>query len=60
MAGQQGFQMAAILWIFWLMVARYLMLCYTVLHVVGGFELALGRFTVRFFEDLDIEEVGVV
>eukprot|EP00438_Fugacium_kawagutii_P008017 Skav209168 [mRNA] locus=scaffold1137:385455:386678:- [translate_table: standard] len=54
--GEQGFQTAVIPWVFWLMVTRYLMLCYTMLHVVGGFELALGSFTARFFEDLDIEE----
>lgn len=43
-------------WMMWLMVVRYLMFCYSVLHVGCAFELALDSFTLRFFKEMDIEE----
>eukprot|EP00438_Fugacium_kawagutii_P006158 Skav204512 [mRNA] locus=scaffold4122:47666:48433:- [translate_table: standard] len=55
--GLEGWQVA---WYFegafWLMFFRYLMLCYSILHVSSGFELALDSFALTFFKDMDIEE----
>ena len=56
MIGKEGLDMAVFPWIFWVMVIRYLMLCYNVLHVACGFQLALGSFTIRFFKELEIGE----
>lgn len=41
---------------FWLMQFRYLMLCYSLLHVGCGFELALDSFTLSFFKSMKIED----
>lgn len=41
---------------FWLMQFRYLMLCYSLLHVGCGFELALDSFTLSFFKSMSIED----
>ena len=52
----QGFQVAVFEAAFWLMQFRYLMLCYSLLHVGCGFELALDSFTLSFFKSMSIED----
>ena len=42
---------------FWFMLFRYLLLCYSILHCCCGLELALDSFGVRFFREMDIEQV---
>ena len=56
MTGEEGLDVAIFPWIFWMLVIRYLMLCYQVLHAACGFQLALSSFTTRFFQELDIGE----
>ena len=40
------------------MLFRYLLLCYSLLHCCCGLELALDSFGVRFFREMDIEQVA--
>ena len=42
---------------FTFMLFRYLLLCYSILHCCCGLELALDSFGVRFFREMDIEQV---
>lgn len=56
LAADYGFDVTVLAWSFWYMIIRYLLLCYSVLHIACGFELALDSFTLRFFNELDLEE----
>lgn len=56
LVAEQGFDVAVFSWCMWLMIIRFLLLCYSFLHVSCGLELALDSFTLRFFNELDIEE----
>ena len=56
LAANNGFDETVFSWSLWFMIIRYLLLCYSVLHIACGFELALDSFTVRFFNELDLEE----
>ena len=56
LAASQGPHNAILSWSLWFLALRFSLLCYMVLHVSAGFELALDRFTVRFFKELDLEE----
>lgn len=56
LVADHGFDVAVFSWCAWLMIIRFLLLCYSFLHISCGLELALDSFTLRFFNELDIEE----
>lgn len=56
LVADHGFDVAVFSWCSWLMIIRFLLLCYSFLHISCGLELALDSFTLRFFNELDIEE----
>ena len=45
-------------WSLWFVALRFFLYSYSVLHLSSGFELAVDSFSVRFFNQMDIEETG--
>lgn len=47
-------------WSFWLMAWRFLVYCYSLLHLGSGLELAVDSFSVRFYNQMSIQEPGAL
>ena len=58
--GGSGLDNEVFTWSLWFVALRFLLYSYSVLHLSSGFELAVDSFSVRFFNQMDIEETSVL